>query len=120
MAIVESVDQLDIDRDPILVPAHASLEDIGHAQRFANFLDVARSDVAILHHAGTADHGERLDFRQVGQEIVLDAIGEKRVFLVVAEIFKGQNSDAFSPNIGIALRLVGRKRRKSKTRHGMR
>ena len=121
LAIAEGVDQLDIDRDLILVPPHASLEDIGHAQRFADFLDVARSDVAILHHAGAADHGERLDFRQVGQEIVLDAVGEKRVFLVVAVIFEGQNSDAFLRNIGVALRLAGggeAEKKQKPDRHG--
>ena len=31
VTIAEGVDQLHIDRDPILVPPHAPLQDVGHA-----------------------------------------------------------------------------------------
>ena len=49
---------------------------------------------AIFHHAGAADDLEIGDFRQLGQNVVLDAVGKGCVLSVVAQIFKWQHGDA--------------------------
>ena len=36
---------------------------------------------------------ERADFRQAREDLVLDALGEERVLLVAAQIFKRQHRD---------------------------
>ena len=36
-----------------------------------------------------------MNLRQAGEDVVLDAVGEKGVLLIVAEIFEWENRDAF-------------------------
>src|SRR4029079_3012001 len=106
MAIGQRVDQLDIDRDPILLSSHASLQDRRYPQRLANLFEVARTDVAILHHARATDHSQGFDFRKVGQKVVLNSVGEKGVLFFLAVIFEGQNRDALFGDIWVPSHLV--------------
>src|SRR5262245_40976597 len=50
--------------------------------------------VAISHHACPADDLQRRDLGQLGQEVVLNAIGKGSVFSVVAQILKRQRRDS--------------------------
>ena len=68
------------------------LQHVGHTQRIADLAHIVFT--AILHDAGAADHLQVGDFRQLGQDVVLDAIGKERVLFLVAQIFEWQNGDA--------------------------
>jgi hypothetical protein len=48
-----------------------------------------------LHHARATDHSQILNLGQIGQEIVQHPIREIDVVLVFAQVFEGQNRDAF-------------------------
>jgi hypothetical protein len=49
---------------------------------------------AKFHHAGAADHLEMRDLRQFGQKVVLNTVGKRGVFLIVAQVFKRQHRDS--------------------------
>ena len=86
------VDQLRVQVNPITAPACASLQHVRHAKRIADLAHI--SFAAIFHHAVPADDFEIADLRQLGQNVVLHAIGKRRVFFLVAQIFKRQNGDS--------------------------
>ena len=65
---------------------------MGDTQRITNPAHILLAP--ILHRTGATDHFEIGDFRQFGQDVVLNAIGEKCVLFVVAEIFKWQHCNA--------------------------
>ena len=48
-----------------------------------------------LHHARTADHFQISNFRQISQNLILYAIGEKGILFVIAQVIKWENRDAF-------------------------
>ena len=89
---------------------HRSLEQIGDAELLADFLPVAGLVVLVLLHTGAPDDFQVGDFRQVGQDLVLHAVGEERVVLFRAQVFERQNRDALFRNLvvrqaGIAPRM---------------
>ncbi len=88
------VDQLGIHPHLAGDPLHAALEQVRDAELLRDLAQIARCPGFVLHHAGAADHFEVRDLRQVGQDFVLHAVGEKRVLLVVAQVFKRQHGDA--------------------------
>src|SRR5437773_12473143 len=63
-----------------------------YPKRIANLAHI--SFTAIFHHACPADDFEIGDLRQLGQDVVLHAIGERRVFFLVAQVFKRKNGDS--------------------------
>jgi len=63
---------------------HRSIADLAHI-----------SFAAVIHHARSADHFEIGDLRQLGQDVVLHAVGKERVLFVVAQIFQRQHRNAF-------------------------
>ena len=73
------VDQLRIHMKPGTAPANASLQHMRYSQLVADLTHIPLA--AIVHHAGPADHLQIGDFRQLGQNVVLHAIDESRVFL---------------------------------------
>ena len=103
MAVGACVDQLNIDGDPVREAAHASLENVRHAERLADFQNVPFVGVAVFHHAGAADHLEVLDLGQDRQQIVLNAVGEEGVLLLEAEVLKRKHGDALFPGRSKAL-----------------
>jgi hypothetical protein len=71
---------------------HITLENVRNPKGSTNFTNVPLS--AILHHAGVADHPEIANAGELGQNIILNAIGENGLILIVAQSFERQNSDA--------------------------
>ena len=63
--------------------------------READVADVPRVSRAVRPHRGTADDFHVGDLRKVGENFVLDALGEIRVGLVVAQTVEGQDGDGF-------------------------
>ncbi len=82
MRIGAGVDQLRVYVEPGAGFAHATFQYMRHAKRITDLARVVL--VTILHDAGPADDLESGDFRQLGQKIVLDAVGKGRVLSVVA------------------------------------
>jgi hypothetical protein len=80
------VDQLGVHMEPGPGLSDAAFQHVRNAQRIA---DLARiSLAAILHHAGPTDYFEISNFRQLGQNVVLDAVGKGGVLSVAAQVFK--------------------------------
>src|ERR1700693_6480305 len=66
----------------------------------ADFTQIARRRVAILHHTGATNHFQISHLGQSGQDFVLHAVSKECVLLVVAQIFKWQHRDALFRNDG--------------------
>ena len=66
-----------------------------HAELLADLAQIARRAALVLHHGGAADHFQVGDLRQVGQDLVLHAIGEEGVRFFFAQIFERKHRDAF-------------------------
>ena len=66
-----------------------------HAELLADFTQIARRAALVLHHARAADHFKLRDLCEVGQDLVLDALGEEGVRFFFAQIFERKDRDAF-------------------------
>ena len=86
------VDQLRVQMKMRAGPADAALQNMRYPQLVSDLTQI--SFAAIFHHAGPADDFQVGDLRQLGQNVVLHAIGEGRVFFLLAQIFKRQNGDS--------------------------
>ena len=84
------IDQLGIDPHFLARTLHAAFDDIAHVELMA---DPARVDfLALVGKGGVArDHDAALDPRQIGDQIVGNAVGEILLLRVVAEIGERQN-----------------------------
>ena len=81
------VDQLDVYVKPGTCLAYAAFQDVRHSKRIS---DLARVLLAAKSHdAVAADHLEVGNFRQLGQDVVLNTIGKGGVLPVVTQVFKG-------------------------------
>ena len=94
LRIVARINQLDVYVDPARVPAHASLKHVSHIQRATDVLCIACP--AIFGDTVVFDHLQIGELRQFGQNTIVNAVGEKRVFFIWTEAFKGQHSNAGS------------------------
>ncbi len=102
------IDQLDVDPHFLAGTLDAAFDDIAHAELAA---DLARVDLlALVGKGGVAgDHHAALDPRQVGGQIVGDAVGEIFLLRIVAEIGERQH-DHGQPRRRIGLLVAGDQR----------
>src|SRR6516225_1222665 len=92
MRVGIGVDQLGVDADAVARPSDAALEDIAHAELTAGLLRVNR--LALVSKSGAASDHEAAGYsREIGRQIVGDAIREVFLVWIVAEIGKGQHND---------------------------
>jgi hypothetical protein len=61
---------------------------MGDAELLTNFAQVAGRSALVLHHAGAANHFEIRNLGQVGQNLVLHAIGEESILFLIAQVFE--------------------------------
>src|SRR6202011_3910105 len=101
--------QLRADAKTVRHALDAAFEYISNAELAGYLGKFSRGIISILHHACSADHFNPGDFREVGQDFVLDSIREKRIRLVVAQVFEGQDGNALFRNVcrRLALRRQG-------------
>jgi len=66
-----------------------------NTQSVCDVAKVAFQAALVLHHARSADHFQVGDLGEIGQDFIMHAGGEKCVFFVLAQIFKGQHSNRF-------------------------
>ncbi len=91
--VVVGIDQLHVHAHPIADAANAAFQKRGHAKRFANVAGVSHGAAAIRHDRRPRNHFQIADFREVCQNVVLDAVSEIGVFLFIAQIFERQHRD---------------------------
>src|SRR2546430_10453822 len=90
MGVAARVDQLSVHMKPCSGLTHATFQHVRHPKRIT---DLARIPLAaILHETGATDHLEVGYLRQLGQNVVLDTVGEGGILFVVAQIFKDRKS----------------------------
>ena len=129
MGIGAGVDELGIDPDAIVDSLDTAFQDVGDAQLLPDLAQVAFPNSLVLHHAGAADHFEVRDFRQIGEDLILDAIGKEGGLLIRAQVFEGEDCDAFRGSgcgkaggwrRGILSRFRGNRREKDPIADGQR
>src|SRR5207249_8674107 len=91
MCVSARLDQLRVEAKMRAGSADAAFQNMRYAQIISDLTEISLATV--IHHAGPADDLEICDPRQLGQDVVLDAIDERPAFLLVAQIFKRQNRD---------------------------
>ncbi len=69
-----------------------------HAELLADLAQIARRAGLVLHDRRAADHLQIRDLGEVGQDLVLHAIGEEGVRFFFAQIFERKDRDAFLRN----------------------
>src|SRR3984893_13021599 len=107
------LDQLHGDAHPTARFAHAAFEDIAHAQFLANLLDV--DGLALVGEGRVAgDHREGAPAGEHRNDVLGDAVGEKLLLRITAEIFEGQD------RYGAAIIEPGRGRRRERRRRSAR
>ena len=86
------IDESGVDADPVLVALHRTFEDVAHAELPA---DVSGVDVLALEAEGgiAGDHEAIVDTRQIGRQILRDAVREIILVRVVREIGEGKDYD---------------------------
>ena len=94
MPIRLGIDQLHVQPDPIPFPAHAPFQDCADAECLADLPRVLRIS-PVAHDRGTRDHLQIANLGQICQDVVLDAVRKKSVFLTGAQVHKGQHGDRF-------------------------
>src|SRR5436190_22403972 len=85
------VDQLRVHVKNRAGSADTAFQDMRYSQIISNLTEI--SFAAIFHYARAADDFEIADLRQLGQNVVLHTIGERRLLFLVVQIFKRQNGD---------------------------
>ena len=94
MRVGPRVDQLGVQMNP--GPVLRTLPSSTSETRSASPISTNIPRAAIFHHARAADHLEIGNFRQLGQNIVLDAIGKKSVLFVRRSDFQREHGDSGS------------------------
>jgi hypothetical protein len=97
---VARIDQAHIHEYAVVGAAHAPLEHVRDAELSPDDAQVALCRIAVAHHGCAADDLQLLDARQAREQIVLDAIGEERVFRVAAHVLERQDGDRFILSLG--------------------
>ena len=115
------VDQLDIDADPLSLAPDTAFQDGRYIQRLADFANIVRLS-AIGQDRGPRDHLQIADLGEVGQDVILNPIGEIGIRGVGAEIREGQNRDRFFqlPGSGAGKDEIPHQRRNDQTSDGQR
>ncbi|NIP58169.1 MAG: hypothetical protein GWM92_05320, partial [Gemmatimonadetes bacterium] len=84
------VDELGVHPDPVAGPLHAALHHGGHAQ-LGGDLPHALGRVPVLQDRGPGDHLQGLDLGELGEEVVVDAVGEGADLVVAGEVVEGED-----------------------------
>ena len=92
MGVSARVDQLRIHMKTGAGPPDAALQNMRYPQLVTNPAHVSLA--AVLNHTRPADHLEIGNFRKLGQNVILHAIGKGHVLFLVAQVFKWQHGDS--------------------------
>src|SRR5438067_12937805 len=95
MPVGARIDQLRVDAHTIAGLLNTSFHHMRHTELLTDHAYVAQHPAFVWHHTRPADHFQIGHFREVTQDLVLHAIGEKSVLFVVTEILERQDGDRF-------------------------
>ena len=84
MRVVPGVDQLRINSNLVCDALDAPFQHMGDPERPANVLQIPRCRGLVLRHTRPADHFQIGDLGQIRENFILNAVGKKRVLLIVA------------------------------------
>ena len=98
MRVVTGVDQLRIYSNLVRDSLDAPFQNVSHSERLANVPQIPRCRGLVLRHTCSADHFQIGHLGEISENFILDSVGKKRVLLVIAQIFKRKNRDAFFGN----------------------
>ena len=91
------VNELDIHPHLVVRFLHAALEDVRYPELAGDLREIVRRTFEMLRRSAGDDFQVR-NFRQPGQDFVLDALREVSVRFVFAAVFKRQDGDRFFRN----------------------
>ena len=77
---------------------HSSFDDVRDTEGLSDLTQVSLDPSFVLHDRRAADDLQVGDLGQIGEDFVLDAVREITVLLVITEILKRQNGNAFRRN----------------------
>ena len=100
MRVVAGIDQLRDHPHFVGGALHTAFDDMRHAELLPDFAQIARRPAFVLHDARAADHFKLRDLREVGQDLILHAIGEEGVRFFFAQVFERQHRDGLFSNGG--------------------
>lgn len=103
------VDQLGEHTHPVSRTLDTALEDVRDSKLPGNLGDLLRR-IAVLHHRGPRDDLERADLRELGHELVVNAVDKRRVGLVGAAVRERKDGDRAAVTVP-RRRLVGARAR---------
>src|ERR1700730_1231844 len=98
MRIRAGVNELSIDPDAVGRALDTTFQNVGNAQLPSDFTKVAGANDLILHHAGATNHLKVCDLGQIGEDLILDAVGKEARLRIRAKIFERQTRIAFFRN----------------------
>ena len=84
MRVVARVDQLRGYAHAVACALNASLHHVRYTELLTDVAQVPRRAGLVLHHTGAADYFQVRDLGEVGQNLVLHAIGKESVVLIAA------------------------------------
>ena len=94
MRVRPRINQLRRDANFVAYPLHGSFEDIGHPKFPRDLADASLPRAAVAHHGSATGDLQVRDSGEVGQDLILHTVGEKRVLLVAARILERQHGNA--------------------------
>ena len=95
MPVGTRINQLRVDAHAIASALNTSFQHICDAKLLPDLAHVVRHPAFVWHYTGAADHFQIGNFREVTENLVLHAIGEKGILLFFAQIAKRQHCNAF-------------------------
>ena len=94
MLVSARVDELAGHAHPVAGAAHAALEHVGDAEFLRDLFDGFRR-AAVLHDGGARDDVQFADEGEVGQDILVDAVGKERALLALAQVLEWEHGHGF-------------------------
>ncbi len=87
MLIPLGIDELHVDTHGLTGAQHASFQEVTGVQLLADLSQVLGT-LTILHHRRATPHAQPADLGELGEDLVVDAVGEVLVLLKPAPISK--------------------------------
>src|ERR1700730_1834784 len=98
MRIRARVNELGVDPDTVGRALDTTFQNVGNAELPSDFAKVAGANDLILHHAGATNHFKICHLGQIGEDLILDAVGKEARLRIRAKIFERQTRIAFFRN----------------------
>ena len=92
---MQCVDQLHVHDHAIPFATDTSLQHIRYPKSFSDVAQIPRNVGAISHYTGATDDPQAVDFGKARENIILNSVSKKCIFLGFAHIRERKDRDAF-------------------------